>query len=92
MLAQDRRAVTDTGEPQGGPPADQAEQWLHPHRVVCPQCHAQLFSVLHSPFADDYVLYCDRCARRVEVSFYDPVVLALDTRLRDTFGTVDRGN
>jgi hypothetical protein len=28
--------------------------------------------------ADEWMLYCDRCANRVEVSYYDPITMVLD--------------
>lgn len=52
------------------------DNWLEAEVVACPGCGERLFAVLHSPFCDDYRLYCDRCPRAVEVSFYDPVCMA----------------
>ncbi|HEU5014344.1 MAG TPA: hypothetical protein VFT66_17605 [Roseiflexaceae bacterium] len=52
--------------------------WLNPATMICPQCNAHLYRVDHSPMADDWMLYCEQCANRVEVSYYDPVTLALD--------------
>ncbi len=51
------------------------DNWLQAEVITCPQCGERLFAVAHSPFCDDYRLYCDRCPRAVEVSFYDPVQL-----------------
>jgi hypothetical protein len=51
-----------------------ADNWLHGSIIVCPHCQSQLYRVDHSPFADGWLLYCDRCINRVEVSYYDPVV------------------
>jgi hypothetical protein len=48
------------------------EGWLRPRVIACPQCATRLFRVDHSPFDDAYLLYCDRCPRAAEVSFYDP--------------------
>lgn len=56
---------------------DSDDNWLHYEVVSCPVCQTRLGRVDHSPFSDDWVFYCDSCANRVEVSFYDPVVNAL---------------
>lgn len=50
------------------------DNWLHGSIIACPHCQHRLYRVDHSPFADDWQLYCDGCANRVEVSYYDPVV------------------
>lgn len=47
------------------------DNWLAAEVLACPGCGARLFAVLHSPFCDDHRLYCDRCPRAVEVSYYD---------------------
>ena len=52
------------------------DNWLEAEVLGCPGCGARLFAVLHSPFCDDYRLYCDRCPRAVEVSYYGPVCKA----------------
>jgi hypothetical protein len=54
------------------------DNWLNAFTITCPQCHIPLYRVDHSPMADDWMLYCDQCASRVEVSYYDPITLALD--------------
>ena len=54
--------------------ADADDNWLEAEVVACPGCGEQLFAVLHSPMCDDHRLYCDRCPRAVEVSYYDPVL------------------
>lgn len=65
--------------------------WLHPAQISCPSCSAALFTVDRSPFYDDWVLYCDRCPRRAEVSFYDPVVVALgNVSAAERFGEIER--
>src|SRR5688500_15130738 len=51
--------------------------WLNPRLLNCPCCDAQLFAVDHSPFYDEWYLYCDSCACRAEVSFYDPIAGAI---------------
>lgn len=48
--------------------------WLHGERIECLSCHQPLYRVDHSPFYDEYFLYCDRCPIRVEVSYYDAVL------------------
>ncbi|MEZ6141003.1 MAG: hypothetical protein R3B84_10565 [Zavarzinella sp.] len=48
------------------------ENWLDAAIIICPKCDARLFRVIHSPFCDDYRLYCDQCPRAVEISYYDP--------------------
>ena len=55
-----------------------ADTWLNAAIVICPQCDVQLYRVDRSPMADEWMLYCDQCANRVEVSYYDPITLALD--------------
>lgn len=57
--------------------ASHPENWLHAEHILCPACQEPLFRVDHSPMADDWLLYCEQCANRVEVSFYDPVATAL---------------
>ena len=51
--------------------------WLRAAHIACPHCHCPLYRVDHSPLADDWLLYCDSCANRAEVSYYDPVVTAI---------------
>ena len=63
--------------------AEADDNWLEAEVVACPSCGENLFAVLHSPFCDDYRLYCDRCPRAVEVSFYDPVCMAAVDALPD---------
>jgi hypothetical protein len=53
-----------------------SNDWLRPEAFDCPKCGVRLFRVDHSPFCDDYRLYCDGCPRAIEVSFYDPVLAA----------------
>jgi hypothetical protein len=54
------------------------DNWLNAATITCPQCHIPLYRVARSPMADEWMLYCDQCAKRIEVSYYDPVTLALD--------------
>src|SRR5947209_6339576 len=56
--------------------ADTRDNWLEAEVVGCPGCGTRLYAVLHSPFCDDYRLYCGRCPRAVEVGFYDPLCRA----------------
>jgi len=51
--------------------------WLHPGLICCSRCQEALYCVDHSPFYDCYFFYCERCANRAEVGFYDPVYTAL---------------
>lgn len=60
---------------------DSDDNWLHYEVIVCPTCQTRLGRVDHSPFSDDWTLYCDGCANRVEVGFYDPVVDELEKTL-----------
>ncbi|HXD88748.1 MAG TPA: hypothetical protein VN641_19820 [Urbifossiella sp.] len=57
------------------------DNWLEAEVVACPGCGERLFAVIHSPFCDDHRLYCDRCPRAAEVSFYDPVCMAVVDKL-----------
>lgn len=47
------------------------DNWLDAAVIACLGCGVRLFRVIHSPFCDDHRLYCDRCPRAVEVSYYD---------------------
>ena len=58
---------------------DDADNWLNEAHFGCARCGTRLVRVDHSPMYDEWLLYCDRCPRRVEVGFYDPAL----TRLRD---------
>jgi hypothetical protein len=58
------------------------DNWLHAEVFPCPPCQQALYRVDHSPFYDEYRLYCDRCANSVEVSYYDPVTTAFTERVR----------
>jgi hypothetical protein len=58
------------------------ENWLHGERIECSGCHQWLYRVNHSPFFDEYFLYCNCCPIRVEVSFYDPVVKQGEQQVR----------
>ncbi|HEY8324260.1 MAG: hypothetical protein ACHQ1E_11440 [Ktedonobacterales bacterium] len=64
--------------------------WLDAGVFPCPACHEALFRVNHSPFCDDYLLYCEQCANCVEVSYYDPVTIAFAERIRGE-GMLDSG-
>jgi hypothetical protein len=55
-----------------------ADNWLNAAIIICPQCDVQLYRLDRSPMADEWMLYCDQCANRVEVSYYDSITLALD--------------
>ena len=57
------------------------DNWLEAEVVVCPGCGERLFAVMHSPMCDDYRLYCERCPRAIEISFYDPMLRAEVDRL-----------
>ncbi len=65
----------------GGAAVEGDDNWLVAEVVCCPGCGVRLFAVLHSPFCDDYRLYCDGCPKAVEVSFYDPVCVRAVDRL-----------
>ncbi len=54
--------------------AEADDNWLDAEVVACPGCGERLFAVVHSPMCDDHRLYCDRCPRAIEVSYYDPVL------------------
>ncbi|HEU0026273.1 MAG TPA: hypothetical protein VFQ25_04085 [Ktedonobacterales bacterium] len=56
---------------------------LHAAVFPCPGCGEPLFRVDLSPMADEYHFYCDQCANRVDVSYYDTVTLAIDHILAD---------
>jgi hypothetical protein len=47
------------------------DNWLDAAVIICPGCGTRLFRVIHSPFCDDHRLYCDRCPRAIEISYYD---------------------
>ena len=49
------------------------DNWLNAQIVDCPQCKEKLYRVDPLPFFDSDFFYCDSCAKRVEVSFYDNV-------------------
>lgn len=51
----------------------QNDNWLRAGTLSCPRCCISLYRVDHSPMYDEHFLYCDSCANRVEVSYYDPV-------------------
>jgi hypothetical protein len=53
------------------------DEWLNPGFVACPSCGIRLFRVDHSPFYDEWWLYCTRCPRHAEVSYYAPIVAKL---------------
>jgi hypothetical protein len=63
---------------------DEEANWLYGEHFECPNCHQQLYRVDHSPFYDEYFLYCDSCPMRVEVSYYDPVYKHIDKHIRQT--------
>jgi hypothetical protein len=49
------------------------DNWLDARSFACPHCQEALYSVIRSPLFDEWQLYCERCPRRVEISFYDSV-------------------
>jgi hypothetical protein len=59
------------------------DNWLNATIITCPHCKSQLYRVDHSPFYDAYFLYCDACANRVEIGFYDPVFTAITDELTE---------
>jgi len=69
---------------------NEEENWPHGEQIHCPHCHLLLERADHSPFLDDYSLYCNRCPIRVEVSSYDPVVEQVQNQVRQATGT-DQG-
>lgn len=58
-------------------PDDSPDDWLQPRIIECPSCKFQLFQVGHSPFCDDYRLYCNRCPCAIEISFYDLTLVTI---------------
>jgi len=48
--------------------------WLRPEDIDCPHCRAPLLRLVRSPLLDEWLIYCDCCARRAEISYYDPIV------------------
>src|SRR5215212_7463474 len=62
---------------------------LHAQVIECPRCRTALYQVDHSPFYDEYFLYCDQCANHVEVSYYDPVMQAIDAEVKTQHGALD---
>jgi hypothetical protein len=55
--------------------------WLEAKVITCPLCGIQLWCVIHSPFYNEHRMYCDRCPRAVEVSYYDPTYKRITNRL-----------
>ena len=53
------------------------DNWLEAAVVPCPRCGVRLFVALHSPFCDDYRLYCDACPAAVEVGLYDDTLVRI---------------
>lgn len=47
------------------------DTWLNSHLMSCPNCKEELQICDHSPFESSYVLYCDSCPKRVDVSVYE---------------------
>ncbi len=56
------------------PGQEQSEDWLCGRIISCPHYYTPLYRVNQSPFNDGRVFYCDSCANRAEVSYYDPMV------------------
>lgn len=54
--------------------SDEHENWLDAKVVQCPSCKVPIFQIVHSPFIEAWRIYCNRCPRSVEVSFYDEAV------------------
>lgn len=57
------------------------DNWLDARNLACPHCQTALYAVIRSPMYDEWQLYCDRCANRVEVSYYDPVTQRIGDEL-----------
>jgi hypothetical protein len=70
---------------------DEEENWLHGEQIQCSHCHQRLYRVDHSPFYDEYFLYCSRCPTRVEVGYYDPVFQQVDKLVRQTSKMGEKG-
>jgi hypothetical protein len=51
--------------------------WLNGEAIACRSCNLPLFRVDHSPFYDSWFFYCDRCPKRVDLSYHDPEVTAI---------------
>ena len=63
--------------------SDSDDNWLDAAHLACPSCCAALFRVIHSPYCDNWRLYCDACPIAIEVSFYDSHVAELRARAGD---------
>ena len=61
--------------------SDNSDNWLRTKVLDCQSCGARLFRVDHSPFCDDYRLYCDSCPQAIEISFYDKALDAIQKGL-----------
>ena len=66
-------------------PADDMD--LRAERLSCPHCGEDLLRVDHSPLYEDHLLYCDRCANRVEFSIHDPAYVDI---VREAIGSQTR--
>jgi len=61
--------------------AAEDDNWLDGRAIVCGSCRRSLWRVVRSPFYDSWLFYCDRCARRADVSYYDDKVKAIHEAL-----------
>lgn len=61
--------------------AKEGDNWLDGRAIVCVSCVRSLWRVVRSPFYDSWLLYCDQCPKRAEVSYYDNEVTAIQHAL-----------
>ncbi|HEX6121736.1 MAG TPA: hypothetical protein VFY89_01185 [Ktedonobacterales bacterium] len=57
------------------------DNWLDARSLACPHCQTALYAVIRSPLYDEWQLYCDRCANRVEIRYDDPIAQRLGDEL-----------
>lgn len=67
------------------------DNWLNAAHFECPHCGEKLYRVDHSPFSDDYQLYCERCPRSVSVVKWTSEFLII-RELATKNGQVTRNN
>ena len=57
--------------------------------VNCKTCNEEHLLLEHSVFEDGYLLYCDACSRRVDISIYDDKYQEIHEGLKSKFANFD---
>lgn len=62
---------------------DSENTWLESKIISCPDCKTKSYAVERSPFYNSWHLYCEKCPKSVEISYYDPQIKKLRSEITE---------